>query len=242
LSGSLLEPQGQPAGTPVATGVLLGVIIFILYAAQTWGLRFTTAANSAFITGLFIIFMPPLAYLLQREAPRGMRLVAIVIAVAGLYLLTGGPTGLNRGDALTLIAAALYALHVLLTGMAMARGLDPLRIACEQLLTCGVLSFACAALLGAPLGLGTRRTALMVVFLALLPTLSAYLLQLWAQRRVDAVRTALIFTLEPVFGAVFAWTLGGEALVVMSALGGLLIVVAMLVSELPVGSTMNAER
>jgi len=212
-------------------GYLLGLIIFILYAAQTWGLVYTTAANSAFITGLFIIFIPPCAYLMHRELPSGMRLLAIVVALAGLYLLTGGITGLNRGDLLTLIAAATYALHVLFTGRAMARGLDPLKLACQQLLTCGVLSFAAAALLHAPLGLPNPHATGIVLFLTLLPTLSAYVLQLIAQGQVDSLRTALIFTMEPVFGALFAWTLGGERFVTLSAVGGLLIVAAMFVSE-----------
>jgi drug/metabolite transporter (DMT)-like permease len=216
------------------------VIIFVLYAAQTWGLVYTTAANSAFITGLFVIFIPPFAYLLDRELPGSMRLLAVLIAVAGLYLLMGGIAGLNRGDVLTLIAAATYALHVLITGRAMASGADALVVACQQMLVCGVLSFACAAMLHVPLGLGTPRVAYMVLFLTLLPTLSAYLLQLVAQRRVDPLRTALIFTLEPVFGALFAWTLGGEAFVVMRGIGGLLIVVAMFVAEIPLVTKQRA--
>ncbi|MDQ3022803.1 MAG: DMT family transporter [bacterium] len=227
-------PRGGRPTPDTFAGPILGLIIFVLYAAQTWGLVYTTAANSAFITGLFIIFMPPFAFVLHRELPGGMRLLAVAIAVGGLYLLTGGIGGLNRGDLLTLIAAALYALHVLLTGRAMARGSDPLLIACQQMLVCGALGFGGAMLLGAPLSMGSRHVALMVWFLALLPTLSAYLLQLYAQRRVDALRTALIFTLEPVFGAAFAWTLGGEKLVALSAIGGLLIVIAMFVSELQV--------
>jgi drug/metabolite transporter (DMT)-like permease len=227
---------------PVYDGLLLGIIIFVLYAAQTWGLVFTTAANSAFITGLFIIFIPPLAYLMHREVPGGMRLLAVLIAVAGLYMLTGGIGGLNRGDLLTLIAAATYALHVLITGRAMSRGADPVAIAATQLLTCGILSFTCAALVHAPLGIGSPRTASMVMFLTLLPTLSAYLLQLVAQKRVDALRTSLIFTMEPVFGALFAWTLGGEAFIVIRALGGLLIVIAMFVAETPVVTKLRRPR
>jgi drug/metabolite transporter (DMT)-like permease len=229
----------QPGATHASplqqnAGYLLGVIIFVLYAAQTWGLKFTSAANSAFITGLFIIFIPPFAWLLHRNVPGRMRLIAIVVAVVGLFLLTGGLAGFNTGDLLTLIAAATYAVHVLLTGQAMERGLSPWVVACQQLLVCGVLSFSAAALLGVPLSMGSPRAAGMVWFLALLPTLSAYVLQLIAQRRVDPLRTALIFTLEPVFGALFAWTLGGELFGWLSAAGGLLIVLAMFISELQV--------
>jgi drug/metabolite transporter (DMT)-like permease len=236
LAAALLLPVllllNRSPGAHWRSGALLGAIIAVLYAAQTYGLLYTTAANSAFITGLFVIFVPPFAFLMHRTLPMASRLLAVALAVAGLLLLTGGPAGLNRGDLLTLIAAATYAWHVLLTGGYMERGLDPLVIAFQQLLVCGVLSLAAALLVGAPLTTGGAQSTAMVLFLALLPTLSAYLLQLVAQRHVDAVRTALIFTMEPVFGAVFAWTLGGELLVPLQALGGLLIVVAMLVSEL----------
>jgi drug/metabolite transporter (DMT)-like permease len=230
-------PPGRSFAPPLRShweGYLLGLIIFILYAAQTWGLVYTSAANSAFITGLFIIFIPPLAFLMHREVPGGTRLLAIAVALAGLYLLTGGIAGLNRGDLLTLIAAATYALHVLITGRAVSRGLDPLTLACQQMLVCGLLGLASAALLHQPLALPNAHVTGMVLFLTLLPTLSAYLLQLIAQKRVDALRTALIFTMEPVFGALFAWTLGGEAFIPLRAAGGLLIVAAMFVSEISV--------
>jgi drug/metabolite transporter (DMT)-like permease len=219
------------AGWPY--GVVLGAIIYGLYAAQTYGLLFTSAANSAFITGLFIIFIPPLGWLLHRHVSGPARLTAVGLALAGLLLLTGGIRGLNVGDLLTLGCAVLYALQVLLTGDYLKRGASPWSLCLQQLVICGVLSLLTAAAVGAPLGVVTPRALWIVAFLMLLPTLSAYLIQLLAQQRVDPLRTALIFTMEPVFGALFAWTLGGEAFVPLRALGGLLIVVAMLVAEAP---------
>lgn len=73
-----------------------------------------------------------------------------------------------------------------------------------------------------------------VLFLTLIPTLSAFMLQLTAQQGVPPVTTALIFCLEPVFAAIFAWTLGAEQMIPLRAAGGLLIVLAMIISELPV--------
>ncbi|MBU2624308.1 MAG: DMT family transporter, partial [candidate division Zixibacteria bacterium] len=84
-----------------------------------------------------------------------------------------------------------------------------------------------------PFGIGTTETAIAVLFLALLPTLSAFVIQMVAQKIVPPVRVSLIFALEPVFAALFAWTVGGEEFSTYRAIGGLLIVAAMIVSAIP---------
>ena len=235
-------------------GLSLGLILLVLYLAQTIGLGLTSASNSGFITGLFIVFTPLCAWLLFRARATLRHLAAVVIALGGLWLLTGGVRGANAGDLITLLAAVTYALHVLYAGRYMEQGLNPLALSFQQSLVIGAASLLLAAGLGlaaqfqpqplSPLaqqgswalfehyaGIGGLPALGVVLFLALFPTLSAFVVQLWAQRVIDPVRTTLIFTLEPVFAAVFAWTLGGEALVPLKALGGALILAAMLVSE-----------
>jgi drug/metabolite transporter (DMT)-like permease len=215
-------------------GVVLGLLLWVLYVAQTWGLGVTTASNSGFITGMFIIFIPLLSYLMHERRPTAGQLVAVAIAVAGLYLLTGGIRGLNSGDVLTLLAAVTYALHVMLTGRYSSRGLDPYVLCFQQMLITGGLSLLLAGILRLPFGISTSYALGAIIFLAIFPSLSAFLIQLLAQRSVPELRVSLIFTLEPVFGALFAWTLGGEQPILLRALGGVLIVAAMLVSELGV--------
>jgi drug/metabolite transporter (DMT)-like permease len=163
----------------------------------------------------------------------------VAIAAGGLYMLTGGIAGLNSGDVLTLLCAVMYALHVMLTGRYSSLGLDPYVICFQQMLITGVLSLLAAWAMGLPLGVTTGQALGAIVFLAIFPSLSAFLIQLVAQRTVPELRVSLIFTLEPVFGAIFAWTLGGEKLIPLRAAGGLLIVAAMLVSEL---GTRKAQR
>jgi drug/metabolite transporter (DMT)-like permease len=213
-------------------GVVLGLLLWVLYIAQTWGLGITTASNSGFITGMFIVFIPLLSFLMHERAPTLGQLSAVGIAVGGLYLLTGGIGGLNGGDVLTLFAALTYALHVMFTGRYSVVGLDPYVLCFQQVLVCGLLSLLAAWLMHLPFAVSGTTPLAQILFLTLFPTLSAFLIQLMAQRTVPELRVSLIFTLEPVFGALFSWTLGGERLIPLRALGGLLIVAAMLVSEL----------
>lgn len=227
--------SGPGIALRLSPGLSLGLILWLLYIAQTWGLTITSAANSGFITGLFIVFVPFVGWLLDRRPILPLKLLAVAIAVGGLLLLSGGLSGLNSGDVLTLLAALTYALHVLLTGRYADAGLDPYVLTFQQVLVTGVLSLISAALLHFSFDVGSPSACASIIFLTVFPTLSAFLLQLICQRYVDPLRTALIFVLEPVFGALFSWTLGHEAFIPLRALGGLLIVAGMLVSELPAG-------
>jgi drug/metabolite transporter (DMT)-like permease len=222
----------QETWAEVGAGALLGLILWALYASQTAGLVYTTAANSGFITGLFIVFVPFMNWLLFGRRPGAWQVLAVGIACIGLALLTGGLTGLNAGDALTLIAAATYAWHVLLSDRYARRGMSAIVLCCVQMGLTGALGLAAALLLGARPVVPDAALLEQILFLTAVPTLSAFLLQLWAQSRVPPLRVALIFLLEPVFGAGFAWTLGGEPFAWVQALGGLVIIGAMLLAEI----------
>lgn len=233
LLAGYLAIRRVPMLTGLKDGIILGVILWALYIPQTVGLEFTTAANSGFITGLFVVIVPILAFGLFRKKPSRWEGVALVLSLAGLWFLTGGVSGMNFGDLITLIAAFFYALHLLYCDKYMKAGRDPIVISVQQFLLVGALSFATAWIFDLPLSMGNQTAILTVVFLTLLPTLSAFLVQLYAQKMTSPFRVSLIFALEPVFAAIFAWTLGGEKFVIRSAAGGLLIFIAMIVAELP---------
>jgi len=213
-------------------GVILGVMLWLIYAPQTIGLRFTTASNSGFITGLFVVFVPILALLFFRKKIRRLELVAVGLSLIGLWLLTGGIRGMNLGDAITMITAVAYALHVLYADRFVKAGFDPYTLCFQQFVVVSLLSFIAAILFRLPFSAGSANTIGIVVFLTLFPTISAFVIQLVAQRHTAAIRVSLIFALEPVFAAIFAWTLGGEQFIAERAIGGLLIFSAMITAEL----------
>ena len=225
-----LKITRRPFFVGLGRAAFLSVILFFLYIPQTVGLEYTTASNSGFITGLFVAFVPIFLRVIFRRRPTMMELLASIISLAGLWILTGGMSDINIGDILTLVAAMTYALHVLYSDKYMKAGIDPFVISCQQFLMVGLLSLLAGALFDLPFGIGSTSAGLVVVFLALFPTLSAFVIQMLAQRFTSPLRVSLIFALEPVFAAMFAWTLGGETIVRHRALGGLLIFTALVVS------------
>ena len=209
---------------------IMAVLLWLLYVPQTVGLKYTTASNSGFITGLFVAFVPALMPIILKYRPGWVDVLASLVSLAGLWVLTGGMTEINRGDLLTLLTALAYAAHLLTADKYMKRGLDPLVAACQQFLLVGLLSLLTALLVRRPLTISTGQAAWAVLFLALFPSLSAFVIQMIAQRVTAPVKVSLIFALEPVFAAVFAWTLGGEEFIPRHAAGGLLIFAALVLA------------
>jgi len=233
LTGAVLGWRRRPLLKDFRPGLILGLAQMFLYIPQTIGLKFTTAANSGFITGLFVAFIPPLLLLFRIEKPRPKQWLAVAVSLAGLWLVTGGLDNVNLGDLITLSAAFTYAVHVLLTDRYANSSTDHLRLVFQQFLVVGVLSLLAAALFGRPLQVSALQGIGAVVFLALFPTLSAFLIQVKAQTITAPIKVALIFALEPVFAGIFAWTVGRETFSPLNALGGLLVFLAVVLSTLP---------
>lgn len=213
-------------------GALLSVFLTLLYVTQTVGLLYTSAANSGFITGLFIIFIPVFMFFMRGQRPNRLEGVSAALAIYGLWLLTGGAAGFNKGDALTLITVLTYAAHVVYTDKYMKTGPDMLLLAFHQFWCVSLTCFLLAAVMGYPLAVAGPKCWGVIIFLAAFPTLSAYFIQMMAQKESEPFKVGLIFTMEPVFAAAFAWTLGGEEFLWVKAAGGFLIVSGMLLGEL----------
>ncbi len=234
LAALLLAPWAlsrRAAGRHLKESFLLAVLLFALYATQTVGLGYTSAANSGFITGLFVIFVPLFLLVFMRQPPTKVQWGSSALALAGLWLLTGGVKSVNFGDVITLVAAATYAGHLLVTDRYVRADADAVVLAFHQFWMCGLMALIWCLASGRPLGVATESAARIIMFLAVAPTLSAFFIQMYAQKTVAPVKVSLIFSLEPVFAAVFAWTVGGERFVPGAAAGGLLIVSAMMAGE-----------
>ena len=215
------------------SGIVLGLLLWLLYIPQTLGLKYTTAANSGFITGTFIMFVPLLVFLFHKKLPSFNRIFSVLLVIAGLWILTGGMSSINLGHLLTLICAVGYATHLFVSDIYMKRGLNPYVVTFQQFLVTGVLSFITLLLTGGSFKAGNAQVINAILFLALFPSLSAFIIQLWAQKFTSPLKVSIIFSLEPVFGALFSWTLGNEEFIAVRALGGIIIVAAMIISELP---------
>jgi len=209
--------------------VIIGAIYGVAQILQTTGLAHTAASVSGFITGMYVVCTPLLAAVLLGTRTNALTWGAVLLATAGLGVLTLQGFSVGYGEALTFIAAVLYALHIVALG-AWSTARDALGMSVVQLL---VIALVC--LVGtAPDGvvLPQRGTDwLAVVYMALVAGALALVAQTWAQSQLAPTRTAIIMSMEPVFAAFFAVLLGGEGLTGRMLLGGALVLTAMLVVE-----------
>ena len=198
-----------PAG--IGAGALLGLLLAAGYVLQTAGLERTTVSSTGFVTGMYVVLTPLLALVLFRSRIAPAAWAGVGVSTAGLALLSGVHAGSAGGDLLVLAGAAVYSLQIVLMERfaprydAVAFTLVEMAAACSGLL----LVALARGELGVPRG-WTVWGALLVtgVFASAL----AFLVQTWAQRRTSATRTALAFTMEPVFAALFGITLAGDRL------------------------------
>jgi drug/metabolite transporter (DMT)-like permease len=195
----------------IAAGALLGLLLAAGYALQTAGLERTTVSSTGFITGMYVVLTPVIALFLLRSRIGVAAWVGVAVSTAGLAMLSGIHAGSATGDLLVLAGAAVYSLQIVLMERFAPR-FDALAFTFVEMLA------ACIGLGVVALSLGDLETprgwtvwgALLVtgVFASAL----AFLVQTWAQRRTSATRTALAFTMEPVFAALFGYTLAGDRL------------------------------
>ncbi len=214
--------------------ILLGSINFFAFAFQTYALTLTLSSTVAFITGLNVIFIPFIAYLFFKRTISVAVLIGAGIAVLGLWFLTiQGGVGIGSGEIYTLLCAILVSLHILYTDR-FARQYEVMLLVVIQF---GVIAFASMFM-----GLIVDGTVMPTTYsyefiLALVTTvLFATVFAFWAQtsmqRYTTPAKTALIFTMEPLSAALFAYLYIGELLLPIQLFGGVMIVVGVLYAEL----------
>ncbi len=214
-------------------GLLMGAALFSGYAFQSLGLVWTSAAHSGFITGLFVVLTPVFHAFISRRLPKIDVWLAVALATVGLAFLSlgSGFSHVNPGDVLSLMCAAVYAVHLLLTGH-MARRYDTASLVLVQLATVAILSWLFSAPRMGDLFPVPYPAVVAILVTAVFASAFAYFVQTAFQRYTSAIQTAIIFTMEPVFAGVFAVLVGGEMLGWRGVAGGGLIVAGMFLGQL----------
>jgi len=219
-----------------AWGVGIGALLLLGYALQAIGMKFTTASRSGFFTGLLTIFAPLLAAMIGSSRAGWATWAGIPVAMTGVWLLADPSTGgMNLGDWLTVGCAAVFALQMValevgsakLGGIAAAAG----GLWLAQVLVGGAGSLGAALIEGE--SWNVSRTALIgIAYNGIFGSILAVWLQTRFQPLVPAAHASLVFTLEPVFAAVFAWMILGDLWTARGLAGAALIVAAMGFSSL----------
>jgi drug/metabolite transporter (DMT)-like permease len=213
-------------------GNILGFLLFIGFATQTIGLKYTTASKSAFITGMFVVFTPLFQFFIEKRSPHRTNLIGIVIVSIGLWLLTApSGSGFSMGDGLTLFCAIVFGLYIVALDI-VSKQYDIIHLAFLQMASCAALSWISLGMIESPLFRPTPNALWGLVYLTLLATVITTYVQTRFQRDTTPTRAAIIFTIEPVWAAILAYFFLQEKLGMIGMLGGGLIISGILLSEL----------
>jgi len=214
-------------------GVGLGVVLMAGYILQTLGLQSITAAKNAFLTSGYIVGVPLLGWLVYRNQTRLAEVLGVLTAVSGMGLLSmqGEKLTIERGDALTLGCAAVYAVHIVLLGHFAPR-IPYETLSFLQVAAAAAFAWVALPFVETPAIRWRPAVILAIVAGGLLATALAFVVQTWAQQYTSPTRAALIFALEPVFAWLVAWWWNGEILTGRAAAGAVLILAGVVLVEL----------
>ncbi len=221
-------------------GAILGALALVSYVAQAFGLEYISSNRSAFLTALNVL-MTPLLGLLFGASLSLIVLVAAGIALAGIGLMSWEGGAHLLGDSATVLCALAYALYVIVLSQRSSNH-NSRQLAATQIVL--MAAFALLWVLGsgavrpdALLSLPTRTLAQLpqLLYLGIIATAGMLFLQAVAQRQVPADKAAVIYAMEPVFAALFGWLWLSETLSTRAAIGGAMVVGAVIISELKPG-------
>ncbi|MGG1249477.1 DMT family transporter [Brevibacillus agri] len=235
-------------GPIVRAGIILGFWLCLGYALQTVGLLYTTPSKAGFITGLSVVLVPLFSFLLLRDRIKPVAVIGVILAAAGLYLLTQNQTfSFNLGDALVFGCAICFAMQIVFTGKYAPR-FAALPLAIVQLGTVAVMSWLYSFFFEDwsrafdPAILFIPEVATGLIVTSIFATALAFLAQTALQKQTSSTRVALIFALEPVFAALTSYVFIQEVLSGRQLIGCLMIFTGMILAELPIGQWLAQAR
>ena len=216
----------------VRCGFWLGAALFGGFALQIIALQYTTPSNNAFLTATNVVFVPFIALVIYRKKIEVRSLIGAGMALVGAGVLSlKNDFSIGLGDGLTLLCAVCFAFQIFLTGEYVGR-IRPAVLNFLQMTTACVLSAAGLLLSGDFTFAPSARSFLAVLYLGVVSTTITYLLQTVSQKYVDETKSAIILSMEAVFGTFFSVVLLHESVTIRMIAGSALILAAVLVSEI----------
>lgn len=200
---------------------------------QQVGMLTTTVTNTSFLTGLYVIVVPVLSVILLRKIPHWIIWPAAVMALAGIYYLSGGQlSSLKVGDFWVIACAVFFGSQVLLVGIFMSNSDRPLALSAIQFLVCGVGATIIAAFIEPFAWSGVMAAGPEILYAGIISSGIAYTLQVIGQRWTTAPQAAIFLSSESLFGALFGALLLGERISLAGYIGCALIFLAMILVEI----------
>ena len=221
---------------------ITGILYFFGLAIQTYGLQTTTAGKAGFITGLSAIIVPFIAWIGFKKPLTKRIWIAVILSVLGMaFLLLESESGINIGDFIVLISAFIWAFYIIYNDK-YVRITEIYCYSIIQLFVVSSASFITSLIIQESYVLLTYPTTYwyIMVYLGIGVMTLTILFQNWSQQYQGPTQTAIIFTLEPVFAALFGFFIGNEVLSVYAWIGCGLIFIAILITVLRI--TNNYEK
>ncbi len=212
-------------------GTLVGVFLFLGFAAQTVGMKYTTAGKNAFLTGTNVVIVPFLYWAISKRKPDSYSLISAFLCFIGIGMLTlDGGIYIGLGDSLTLLCAVFFAAHIVSVGF-FTEKVDPILLVIIQLGAAALFSII-AALIYEPMPQSLNSdTMVAIAYLAIFSTMLAFIIQNVAQKYTTSTHAAIILCLESVFGSVLSVIMLNEIFTSKMIFGCLTIFIAIITTE-----------
>jgi len=216
----------------ISAGLILALTLVLGHVTQIIGLKYTTPTKSAFITAMYVVFVPLASYLLVSEKVSSHQILSLAMAVLGLYLMTSPEsTRMNFGDVLTLLCAVAFAFQIALVHR-YSKILDPVSLTLWETLFTFTLTFPIGLMIGSHTLYNLGALSLLFVFyIGVFPTALSFFIQMTYQRALSAVSASLIYATEPIFGHALSYVFLGDKMPLIGYLGAILIVLAMIIGN-----------
>lgn len=233
-SGNDLEADGGRGSRRdlAAGGIACGLLLFAASSLQQIGIQYTTAGKAGFITAFYIVLVPVFGIFLRKKI--GWKVwLAVVIAVAGLYLLCikEGFT-IGKGDVLIFLCALVFTMHILTIDYFSPK-VDGVRMSCIQFFVCGIVSLPFMFLLEEPEIVSLLAGWKPLLYAGVLSCGVAYTLQIIGQKNVNPAVASLLLSLESCFSVLAGWAVLKESLSLRESIGCVLMFAAIILAQLP---------
>ena len=216
----------------IAGGIYCGIVIAAASVCQQYGLKYTSAGKTGFLTALYIVIVPVLGLFFKRKTSP-LLCVAVALSLFGSYLLCGGVGSIGKGEWFVIACAFIYSIHIMVIDRYAAK-CDCVRLSCIQFIVATVLTALASLLAGEPWGTENIRSAMPFwIFCGIGSSAIAFTLQMVAQKYLHPVTATLLMSLESVFAVLGGWVFLKEILSPRELAGCAIIFVAVIITQIP---------
>ncbi|GAA0715009.1 DMT family transporter [Paraclostridium ghonii] len=225
----------------IISGMLLGMFLFIAFSFQTFGLKYTTPAKSAFLTAANVVIVPFVGCILYKKKVDKIGIISSLITLVGIGIISlESDFSISFGDILTLVCAVGFAMHIFLTSE-FTKKHDPVVLTCIQMITAFMLSLVLQVFVGEANTTISSSTVGSVLFLGVFNTTLCFLGQTVCQTKVDGTKTAILLSTEAIFGMIFSIIIAKEIITFKMITGSLFIFMAIICAETKLSFLLKTE-